>query len=628
MLNPPGDGPLASSVAADAYTKTLTFMGHLQQTNTITIEVKDKADGQLDTGVLLKAATTGTLGDWTTIGLNDAPVFSNMTDTPVFNAGGPPVVLEHQGSVSDPELQTLGYAGSSLHLSRAGAPDARDVFGVSGLVTLVGNNLVVVPLGNVTVGTVTHNSGGVLDIAFNGALGSLGVNIVLDSITYSNAAPYPETVQLQWEFSDGNTGAQGLGGPLSAIEGTEVEVRGGNRPPVAAADAFAVNEDATTGNLVAQLLGNDSDPDGGPLTILSVNTAGTMGTLLFDQATQTLTYSADHPSFDALEPGDTATTSFSYTVRDNLGGVATANVAVTVNGLLNDDDYIYGTPNNDTLTGGDANEKFRALAGNDNVQGGGGDDRIEGGPGNDILYGGSGHNLVFGEAGNDTFGNESVRSTNLFDGGPDVDTIITRALSGERVVADLISGLVGGGYYDGSTLVSIENLKNGTTDAPVTYIGNDQANSLTGGLLADILVGNGGNDTLQASSGDDLLDGGAGADTLGGGGGNDVFVFRPGETQGDRILDFLGNGPAAGDTLRFEGFGQGAYLTSSGINFTVHYGSNTTETFSMNSPQLHMNDYAFVDDPGAMMMSPMGGMLGANLAARLAYLQPVEFAIV
>ncbi len=329
VFNAPGDGPLASSVAADAYTKTLTFMGHLQQTNTITIEVKDKADGQLDTGVLLKAATTGTLGDWTTLGLNEAPVFSNMTDTPIFDAGGPPVVLQHLGTVTDAELQTLGYSGSSLHLSRAGSPDARDHFGVSGLVTLVGNNLIIVPLGNVTVGTVTANSGGVLDIAFNGALGSLGINIVLDSITYSNTAPYPETVQLQWEFSDGNTGAQGIGGPLSAIEGTEVEVRGGNRPPVAGADAVSVNEDATTGNLVAQLLGNDSDPDGGPLTILSVDSTGTLGTVVFDQATQTLTYTADHPSFDPLEPGDTAATSFHYTVRDSLGGVATASVAIT-----------------------------------------------------------------------------------------------------------------------------------------------------------------------------------------------------------------------------------------------------------------------------------------------------------
>ncbi len=610
VLNPPGDGPQANSVAADAYTKTLTFMGHLQQTNTITIEVKDTADGQLDTGVLLKAATTGTLGDWTTIGLNEAPIFSNMTDTPVFNAGGPPVVLQHLGTVSDAELQTLGYAGSSLHISRAGSPDTRDQFGVSGLVTISGSDVLIPALGG-KVGTVTHNGGGSLDITFNGLAGSVGVAVVLDSITYSNTAPFPETVQLQWEFSDGNTGAQGIGGPLSAIEGTEVEVRGGNRPPVAGADAVSVNEDATTGNLVTQLLGNDSDPDGGPLTILSVDSTGTLGTLVFDQATQTLTYSADHPSFDPLEPGDTATTSFHYTVRDSLGGVATATVAVTVNGLLNDDDYIYGTPNNDTLTGGDGNDKFRALAGNDTVSGGGGDDRIEGGPGNDILYGGSGHNLIFGEAGNDTFGNEAVKSINLFDGGPDVDTLVTRALSGEIVVVDLVAGTVSGGYFDGSTETSIENVKNGTTDAPVIFIGDGEANALTGGLLADVLKGGAGNDTLQASSGDDWLYGGAGADTLGGGAGNDVFVFRPGETQGDRILDFVGNGAAAGDSLRFEGFGPGAYLTSAGTNFTVHY-SGGTETFAMNSPLLHATDYSFVDD-GSAMMAPLWQAAGDYL---------------
>ena len=68
----------------------------------------------------------------------------------------------------------------------------------------------------------------------------------------------------------------------------------------------------------------------------------------------------------------------------------------------------------------------------------------------------------------------------------------------------------------------------------------------TGNALANSLFGNTGNNTL---------DGGAGADVLTGNAGNDTFVFNAGQANGDTIVDFAGNGAAAGDALLFVGYG-------------------------------------------------------------------------
>ena len=124
-----------------------------------------------------------------------------------------------------------------------------------------------------------------------------------------------------------------------------------NEAPVAVGDPVAVNEDATTANLWSQLLGNDSDPDAGDsLTIISVGTAGTLGSVIFDAATQSLRYVADDDSFDASRAGATATDSFTYTVRDAGGLTSTATVTVTVTGIADGIRIVAGN-GNDVVTG-------------------------------------------------------------------------------------------------------------------------------------------------------------------------------------------------------------------------------------------------------------------------------------
>ena len=58
ILNPVGTGPLADQIRADAYTKTLSFAGRMQDgVNTLTIEVKDAGDGIYDSGIIVKGGT-------------------------------------------------------------------------------------------------------------------------------------------------------------------------------------------------------------------------------------------------------------------------------------------------------------------------------------------------------------------------------------------------------------------------------------------------------------------------------------------------------------------------------------------------------------------------------------------
>jgi Ca2+-binding RTX toxin-like protein len=74
-------------------------------------------------------------------------------------------------------------------------------------------------------------------------------------------------------------------------------------------------------------------------------------------------------------------------------------------------------------------------------------------------------------------------------------------------------------------------------------IGTNEAESLPGTEVDDLIVGLAGNDTLNGLGGNDTLDGGAGDDTLIGGFGDDLYVV-------DSAADVVGEGPDGGtDTV-------------------------------------------------------------------------------
>ncbi|HXV22841.1 MAG TPA: hypothetical protein VED46_01140, partial [Alphaproteobacteria bacterium] len=142
--------------------------------------------------------------------------------------------------------------------------------------------------------------------------------------------------------------------------------------------------------------------------------------------------------------------------------------------------------------------------------------------------------------------------------------------------------------------VDLENLTL-LGSAAVDGTGNAIGNVLTGNAGANVLSGFGGVDQLLGGGGNDRLDGGDDSDALSGGAGNDLFMLNVGEVDGDRILDFFGNGVSLGDSLLFQGFGDAAFLTNSGDQWTVHYDDGASdETFQMvGVTSLSTGDYLF-----------------------------------
>jgi len=119
-------------------------------------------------------------------------------------------------------------------------------------------------------------------------------------------------------------------GPAESTRGTSTP---GNTPPEAFDDSFTVNEDSVD-NPLAVLADNggggpDADPDGDPITIVSVQSPGSAnGTVAANGTSDGLNYTP--------EPDFAGTETFDYTIGDGLGGFATATVTVTVNNSNND----------------------------------------------------------------------------------------------------------------------------------------------------------------------------------------------------------------------------------------------------------------------------------------------------
>jgi hypothetical protein len=94
-----------------------------------------------------------------------------------------------------------------------------------------------------------------------------------------------------------------------------------NAPPVPKNDAFSTPEDLQTGFMAGNLLANDTDPEGGALTITAV-TLPANGTLTFPPDFSTFVFKGN--------ANWSGVTSFTYTVRDPKGATAQAFVQLTV----------------------------------------------------------------------------------------------------------------------------------------------------------------------------------------------------------------------------------------------------------------------------------------------------------
>ena len=244
------------------------------------------------------------------------------------------------------------------------------------------------------------------------------------------------------------------------------------------------------------------------------------------------------------------------------------------------------------------------------IYGNGGNNLIDGGAGADIMLGGAGSDAYFVDDPGDTVvenaneGNDTVFSTAHFRLAPNVETLVLQGSadlqgygndlanalfgnSGNNLLdggagADTMTGGVGNDtYFVDNAADRVNETAGQGTDVVLAVVSCRLATSVE----ALVLQGSGdidgtGNDTannLYGNSGNNMLDGGFGADMLTGNGGNDTFVFHKGAALGDVVVDFAGNGGAAGDALEFVGFGtaaEGATFTQIGATnqWLIHSG--------------------------------------------------------
>lgn len=160
---------------------------------------------------------------------------------------------------------------------------------------------------NVSHGTLTLNSNG--------------------SFTYRPVAGYSGPDGFTYRASDGDA--------QSTAVSVSLTVRAVNQAPAPVNDTRpAVNESTTPTPTtvtftVGNILANDADPEGSPLTVVSVGPpASGFGTVSFSGAlssgTTAITYSAPSANFNG-------TVSIPYTVRDAAGATSSASVIVTIN---------------------------------------------------------------------------------------------------------------------------------------------------------------------------------------------------------------------------------------------------------------------------------------------------------
>jgi uncharacterized delta-60 repeat protein len=144
-------------------------------------------------------------------------------------------ILSSEARVYDAELSNIdNYSGSTLILSRTINSNSDDVFyadDYGSLTQLIEGSYFAVE--GISIGRVIKNSDGILQLAFNYNSTDNLISKSLQFIAYKNTSDNPPpSVQIDWTFSDGNTGAQGTGGELCVTSSTPVNITPVNDAPI------------------------------------------------------------------------------------------------------------------------------------------------------------------------------------------------------------------------------------------------------------------------------------------------------------------------------------------------------------------------------------------------------------
>ena len=328
--------------------------------------------------------------------------------------------------------------------------------------------------------------------------------------------------------------------------------------------------------IMGNVLGNDTDPDGDPLTVVDFTQPDNgMVTVNPDG---TYTYTPD--------PGYNGTDSFTYTIEDPDGGTDTATVTLAV-GKVASDPIWEGNSTDDVIEVGDIDHDGTFVDGPD-----GDEDTIVGYGGNDDITGGEGDDVIFGDDVTEPISAPDAPGDGKI-GIPGDDTIDAGA-GNDRVLGGDGDDVIDGGIGDD------------------TLFGEDGDDSIDGGLGRDSLIGGEGDDTLDggdnrdtidAGEGDDVVDGGDGRDSIDGGDGSDTIDGGSGRDTID--------GGAGGDSID-GGDNRDEILGNEG-NDTIDGGDGSDLIYGDETPEEMLAGKSISTEPGEFDDSLDGGQGGDTI---------------
>ena len=282
----------------------------------------------------------------------------------------------------------------------------------------------------ITVSDLTNNDSDIDDDALTVSLVTQPNNGTLTtngdgSFTYQPNANFNGTDSFTYQASDGELTSENTTVTLT--------VNAVNDTPIVVDDTTTANQITPKTIFATELLANDSDIDGDPLSISAVANLDS-GSVELD-ANGDILYTPD-PNFI----GDAT---FEYSVSDGQltsMGTVTVIIGAVLDGTQFDDD-LDGTNGDDIInqdnishTGSNSHDDADGGGGNDYIEGGNGKDIIYGGVGDDTLLGGNGKDELWGELGNDRL--DGGNGNDLLSGGEGGDIFVLSPDMGTDTITD------------------------------------------------------------------------------------------------------------------------------------------------------------------------------------------------
>ncbi|EJN03643.1 Ig-like domain-containing protein [Phyllobacterium sp. YR531] len=320
---------------------TLTFTpdANYNGTTVVSYRISDGNGGFADASVTFNV---NSVNDVPTIDLNNSTPGTGHSanfeegDAPVAVANGDAFVRDIENEITDFDVTLGGF-----------------VDGGSEVIHL--NNNVDIVIGTPSSGTIQFG-GTLIAFTYNGA-GALhfenaaGADVpipndvlsaLVQSMRYENDSDNPtdgnRTVSFTVTDADNATSAAAV---------STILVGAVNDAPVAGNDTITTGENTPVIGTAPGVLANDTDQENDPLTVTLVNGAqpgtsvtGSNGGSFIINANGSYSFNPSN-SFDDLKPGETRSTSVTYTVSDGNGGTDTATLTVVVTGA---NDVPVGTP--------------------------------------------------------------------------------------------------------------------------------------------------------------------------------------------------------------------------------------------------------------------------------------------